>query len=466
MRVAPANTNTGASTLDLNSYGAKALVDSDLNPITAGMIEGDSIYLLAYNLEADKYQLLGLAKPTVNITDVTHAQLVALVGLANLSVGAKYRITDFQTVHIIPNTVVVNTGIVEPLIVEAISVATISVNAQSTLFPQDELLYQLFDSSTAGGTFGRIYYRKDTLKKNSAYYDWRNVKFRRWVNGVGQMTSITPTAFAFADLYTFNNSASASSCFNNSLGAVAHDNPLGLTNGLNNTILNCESENNFFDFNCINNTIQGGALLGFLPPCYNNNVGANFYGNIFGATLSIPSEAMQRNTIGTYFHDNTSEIFVNNNIGDKFSGNTLTDRFDGNTTKLPVTTITFPASTITNKIFESGNSTFEATKNNLASATIALTGYETICGIINLTHTAGALTITNISGSTGDIPIEFRIASGKVTTFTSASAPTAVATEVVLPTTNFVATGTNKDYLEVVNRSGVLFQTEAINYFV
>jgi hypothetical protein len=63
MRVKTGNDNTGVSFLELNSFLKKEIVDSDLNSLVAGMIEGDSIYLFAYNLEADKYQLLGLAKP-------------------------------------------------------------------------------------------------------------------------------------------------------------------------------------------------------------------------------------------------------------------------------------------------------------------------------------------------------------------------------------------------------------------
>jgi hypothetical protein len=391
--------------------------------------------------------------------------MAALIGGGTLIPGQKYLITDFQTVHTIPNTAVVNTGPVEPLIVLAETVNTLSPNALSQSFSTDLLLYQFVDGTTAGGTKGRIYYRKDTIKNNSTWYDWRVVKFRRWINGFGQFVSVSPLPGAFIDSYTFNGSSSANACFNNSLGPVASNNPLGLTDGLNNFLLRCEAENNFFDYNCMNSTVQGGALF-TPPPCFNNRVGPNFYNNIFGASLSIPSDAMQGNTIGAFFHDNTSQTFVDNNIGDYFTGSTLTFRLDRCTTKLPVTSITFPATNIADKIFEPGNSTFEATKNNLASATIALAGYETICGIINLTHTAAALTITNISGSTGNFPIEFRIATGKITTFTSASAPTAVATQIVLPTTDFEATGTNKDYLKVVNRSSILFQTEAINYFI
>lgn len=63
MRVAPGHDNTGASTLNIG-LGVLPILDSDLNPLEAGMMEGDSIYLFVYNPTAGGcYQLLGLAKP-------------------------------------------------------------------------------------------------------------------------------------------------------------------------------------------------------------------------------------------------------------------------------------------------------------------------------------------------------------------------------------------------------------------
>jgi len=65
VRIKTGNDNTGASTLDIG-LGAIAILDSDLDPIVAGMMEGDSIYLFTYNSTgAGSYQLLGLAKAEV-----------------------------------------------------------------------------------------------------------------------------------------------------------------------------------------------------------------------------------------------------------------------------------------------------------------------------------------------------------------------------------------------------------------
>lgn len=58
-------TNTGATTLTItqNGLGPKSVVDSDGNALVGGELVNESIYLFAYDLQNDRYQLLGLAKP-------------------------------------------------------------------------------------------------------------------------------------------------------------------------------------------------------------------------------------------------------------------------------------------------------------------------------------------------------------------------------------------------------------------
>jgi len=71
------------------------------------------------------------------VTEVTYAQLMSLIGANQLSTGSKYLITDYQTVHTIPNTTDTNTGTVEPLLVTAISTNELAPEAYSALFPDD-----------------------------------------------------------------------------------------------------------------------------------------------------------------------------------------------------------------------------------------------------------------------------------------------------------------------------------------
>lgn len=55
-------TNSGATQLQIAATGLKDVVDQNQDPLVAGMLETVSIYLFAYNLTLDKYQLLGLAR--------------------------------------------------------------------------------------------------------------------------------------------------------------------------------------------------------------------------------------------------------------------------------------------------------------------------------------------------------------------------------------------------------------------
>lgn len=57
-------TNTGATQLQIGASGLKDVVDTDGNPLAAGMLADGSIYLFAYDATKDKYELLGLAKPS------------------------------------------------------------------------------------------------------------------------------------------------------------------------------------------------------------------------------------------------------------------------------------------------------------------------------------------------------------------------------------------------------------------
>lgn len=60
-------TNTGASTLQINALGAKAIVDSEGNALTAGLLVDNTIYAFVYDIVQDEYQLLGLAKPSSTV---------------------------------------------------------------------------------------------------------------------------------------------------------------------------------------------------------------------------------------------------------------------------------------------------------------------------------------------------------------------------------------------------------------
>jgi hypothetical protein len=136
------------------------------------------------------------------IIDVTHAELLTLMGSQNLKTGFHYRITDFVTEYmsndnewISPSntanvsnnngtafTVASIAATPEPLVVYAYSSSNVSKEAYSNLNPQDIIYYDpsltfLDGTRTAKGF---ITYRKDNLRDISATYDWRNVRFKIW----------------------------------------------------------------------------------------------------------------------------------------------------------------------------------------------------------------------------------------------------------------------------------------------
>ena len=73
------------------------------------------------------------------ITSVTYSEMTALIAASELKVGAKYIISDYQTVHTIPNTTDTNTGEVDPLLVTAITNNQLANECFSLIYPQDIL---------------------------------------------------------------------------------------------------------------------------------------------------------------------------------------------------------------------------------------------------------------------------------------------------------------------------------------
>lgn len=256
------------------------------------------------------------------VTSVTYTQLINLAGSNSLVPGSEYLLSDFATREIIPNTADIKQGGIEPLILHAATVSTINENAISTLFPQDIIYYELVDSSTSGGDKGRIYFREDTINRNSTWYDWRVCVFRRWETapGSGIFTVITNNGGASQDYYTFNNSPSAVNCNDTSIGGL--DALSGKTDGLNNIVFFGKAQINTFGPNCYDCTFTGtGALL---PNVWNNSIGSQFYGNTVG-------ELFYSNNINTLCSGNViADTFTFNNIGISFTQNTIGNNFQFN----------------------------------------------------------------------------------------------------------------------------------------
>ncbi|WP_158993472.1 hypothetical protein [Mucilaginibacter sp. L196] len=130
-----------------------------------------------------------------NVIDILYSNLVAAISASTLIKGEYYRITDYQTVHNLPNVspIVVNTGPIEAIIVFALNNNTISCEARSESFPSDIISYTINNSSIPGATKGVIYRRIDAYYNVDVPNDFRNVHYRRW--------KFNPPAFNSASAY-------------------------------------------------------------------------------------------------------------------------------------------------------------------------------------------------------------------------------------------------------------------------
>lgn len=129
---------------------------------------------------------------STQITNVTHDELLALVDAGELVLGSYYRLTDFKTITKVMGEFV-NTddyieGTLEPLILKASGTDSLFSAALSELFPLDVILYNISDNTPLSAPIiddvhiskGVITYRMNPELGIETYYDWRNVKYRRW----------------------------------------------------------------------------------------------------------------------------------------------------------------------------------------------------------------------------------------------------------------------------------------------
>ena len=186
-------------------------------------------------------------------------------------------------------------------------------NEAFSVDPEDVMIYELSSESIVdsfydwegGGNFfvykpiqsiegykGYIYELIDE-KNNKLSYDFKNIKFKREVNG-----------HDFDYFYTFDYNGSDTSL---------------LSSVNNNEIRTFEFQNNivFFGNYFHSNTIGNNS--------YNNTIGNYFYDNTIGNNFRY-------NTVGNSFGSNTiGNDFCDNTIGNNFYGNTIGDDFDSNT---------------------------------------------------------------------------------------------------------------------------------------
>jgi hypothetical protein len=166
------------------------------------------------------------------ITNLTYTQLTGNISAGTLQSGELYRITDFVTEYIsnagewispsnsafitansgTPVAVSAIAATPEPLIVLALSSNKIGSYAYSEVWPYDTIIYDpnltlLTNRDDTYRSKGFITYREDTINRIACDYDWRNVRFKRWIldplSGTNPILPwLTATSYAQFDLVT------------------------------------------------------------------------------------------------------------------------------------------------------------------------------------------------------------------------------------------------------------------------
>ena len=132
---------------------------------------------------------------TADLPNVTYAELLILINTSGLTRFSYYILTDYATTYWMHdgrgnecNGGVPFVGTVEPLILFATSNNRIDSKVYSLIHHDDEILYDWDYSKFIGDDAfvdvpnfkGVIEYRKENFYNNSAGWDIRTVKFRRW----------------------------------------------------------------------------------------------------------------------------------------------------------------------------------------------------------------------------------------------------------------------------------------------
>ena len=310
------------------------------------------------------------------IIDILYEDLVLLAeSTQGLTPGQLYCITDYQTVHFMLDNIFatsdINSGSTEPLIVFATGINSLDHRAYSELYPNDIIYYSLlgteytddvafFDGTSVNpvtGFKGIIYFRHDTVKDVSAWYDFRNVKFRRWgvdcefwqytsytkgdlakgndgniyickVDHVSQMGDLNPDSDSakwqlWLDLSLFQNWSWTSTISYFDIGNARTDN----------LIIKIEIYEDYYTFvdyaNVSNFQIgktQSITILNNMVFDVDDAFNVSFGRNCYNCTFySAYSEKNSGATIGVDFHNNAINVsfFRHNIIKDLFSYNSI-----------------------------------------------------------------------------------------------------------------------------------------------
>lgn len=310
---------------------------------------------------------VGLAKKLPAAINIIYADLVVAITDSTLKAGKYYLITDYQTTHLIPNTLAeIHTADVEPIFVLATSPYSIAPTAYSSVYPDDILQYTV-ENLIEGSTKGSIMVRTDTRFNNRFPYDFRGVVSRRWQIEVTDIWD-SGALYNSGDAVLYEDRIVISMRDNNDNHVPSDENwwrPFEFENleylcpydlfgiapwdfgGLGNVFkvpvnsnyldiltfkggYGTKNYNNFFDGSgTILNTVFYGNATGNKTGggFANNNIAESFNNNVFESDC-------ESNSIGFGFEYNKVTVFANNSISGSEGGgmayNIMTANFGGN----------------------------------------------------------------------------------------------------------------------------------------
>lgn len=245
--------NRNACMSDLRAYFKKSELLGGLTDVEINQIK--------VNLKINEYLGEG-GEPTP--VDTTHENLIALINTNKLVTGARYRISNFRTIYesnVLVNDkfqtwgLTINPSPVRPLIVTGIS----NNRLDNRAYFEDEydwiVEYDVRVETLSDGvpTKGKITYLKDK-NGNSAFYNFKDVKFRRDINELRNTTNFINQSYL--DFYTFSRIENGV-ILDNSETEVCEYNTIK-DNSWNNVFLGT-TKNNIFEAEFRNNTFINGC---------------------------------------------------------------------------------------------------------------------------------------------------------------------------------------------------------------
>ena len=335
--------------------------------------------LFPVELSGDTYHIAYSAFTNSNYNEGTYDNLYSFATGGTLTAGSYYLMTDYQACYDQPNydnvknpitTGNYKTGTTEPILLLAISTTGFSPTVYSTLYPNDNITYDITWNTTeitSSPAKGRITERIDNFN-NRTDYDNRSILFKRYngysyyenlpLSGLVGISGLTGT---IAVLYGNASTTFTSNFSTGSIVSVQNLNPsffevmsvvtnsLAIISGV--TISettnspyysgNDDGIMSYYQPNIRQNqvfeyTTFGDALD--VSSAINNYIGnqSNLYlednsGQFLLANNVFLDGSFLNNTIGNGSYNNTfNDDCDNNQIGDRFYNNSTNDDFDGN----------------------------------------------------------------------------------------------------------------------------------------